>query len=87
MISRVRGLWSRLPGPGWMVLALVAGFVIGVLIEGGRPGLVDASRLVGSLWLDALRMTIVPLVFALVLYASWAGVFLVGLPAMGGGGR
>jgi proton glutamate symport protein len=67
MISRVRGLWSRLPGPGWMVLALVAGFVIGVLIEGGRPGLVDASRLVGSLWLDALRMTIVPLVFALVL--------------------
>lgn len=67
MISRARGLWSRLPGPGWMVLALVAGFAIGVMIDGGRPGLVYASRLVGSLWLDALRMTIVPLVFALVL--------------------
>ncbi len=27
------------------------------------------------------------LIFALALYAAWAGVFLVGLPAMGGGGR
>ena len=27
------------------------------------------------------------LIFSLVLYAAWAGVFLVGLPAMGGGGR
>ncbi len=27
------------------------------------------------------------LIFGLVLYAAWAGVFLVGLPAMGGGGQ
>jgi Na+/H+-dicarboxylate symporter len=49
-----------------MLLALIFGFAAGVLIGTGRPALIDAMRLVGGLWLDCLRMTIVPLVFALV---------------------
>ncbi len=49
-----------------MLLALVIGFAAGILIGTGRPMVIDAMRLIGGLWLDALRMTIVPLVFALV---------------------
>lgn len=56
-----------MPAPGWLMLALVAGFTAGALIGDGRPALLDAARLVGRLWLDALRMTIVPLIFSLVL--------------------
>jgi len=66
VIARLRALRAAVPGPGWMLLALVLGFAAGVLIGTGRPGLIDAMRLIGGLWLDCLRMTIVPLVFALV---------------------
>ena len=66
VIARLRALRTSIPGPGWMLLALVAGFAIGVLIGAGRPVVIDAMRLIGGLWLDCLRMTIVPLVFALV---------------------
>jgi Na+/H+-dicarboxylate symporter len=66
VIARLRALRTAIPGPGWMLLALVFGFAAGVLIGTGRPGVIDAMRLIGGLWLDCLRMTIVPLVFALV---------------------
>ena len=47
------------------MLALVAGFAAGAL-SGGNATALTAAGLIGGLWLDALRMTIIPLVFALV---------------------
>lgn len=55
----------------WQILAgLAAGLALGALWDwAGWPGLAavgDAADAVGGLWLDALKMTIVPLVFALI---------------------
>lgn len=65
MITRGRALLARMPAPLWLLLALATAFVAGTLF-----GDVTAARLtaelIGGIWLDALRMTIVPLVFALV---------------------
>ena len=64
-ISRTRGWVTRLPAAGWMMIALIVGFAIGTFLAATSP-LVDAARLIGSIWLDGLRMTIVPLIFVLV---------------------
>jgi Na+/H+-dicarboxylate symporter len=48
-----------------MMVALVVGFAIGTFLTPTSP-VVDGARLVGGIWLDGLRMTIVPLIFALV---------------------
>ncbi|GAA4043031.1 dicarboxylate/amino acid:cation symporter [Sphingomonas rosea] len=62
----------------WPILAaLVLGLLLGVLAHGrvadGSP-VVEAARLVGSLWLNALRLTLVPLVFSLVVTGVAAAV-------------
>src|SRR5215813_6414256 len=53
-----------------VVLALIAGLAAGAWVhEVGNPGLTEAATLVkalGKLWLNALQMTVVPLVFSLV---------------------
>lgn len=55
---------------GWVLLGLAAGVVVGLgLREFGSDGLVSAAaalRPLGQLWLNALRMTLVPLVFCLM---------------------
>ena len=56
----------RVPPSALMLLALVAGFSTGLVIRSGQPAVVEAARFVGGVWLDALKMTIIPLVFALV---------------------
>ena len=66
MITALRGFFSRTPGPAWMLLAIVLGFGVGTLLAGRSEPLVEGARLLGGLWIDALRMTILPLVFALV---------------------
>jgi proton glutamate symport protein len=66
MINRVRGLLARLPRPAWMLFAIILGFGCGALLGSHSGSLVGGSRLLGGLWIDALRMTILPLVFALV---------------------
>jgi len=54
----------------WVLLALVLGLAIGAvsarLGDGVREPLLQASGLVGGLWLNALKMTVIPLVFALL---------------------
>ena len=55
----------RMSAPGWLLLALVVGFTAGTL-AGDHARVRSAAELIGGLWLDALRMTIIPLVFALV---------------------
>jgi Na+/H+-dicarboxylate symporter len=55
-------------------LLLLAGLAIGLLggvLSDGRPQalLLDVTRPIGALWLDALTMTVVPLVFGLLVTA------------------
>ncbi|NDC58980.1 MAG: dicarboxylate/amino acid:cation symporter, partial [Alphaproteobacteria bacterium] len=58
---------------GFLVfLALALGVGLGAFAADGRPELAAALRQVatlGGLWLDALTMTLVPLVFALLVAA------------------
>ena len=67
-----------------ILVGLAAGFALGVVLPtgGGFPDVViSAAEIVGGLWLDALRMTIIPLVFAL-LVTGIAGA--AGTAALGG---
>ncbi|URD62259.1 dicarboxylate/amino acid:cation symporter [Sphingomonas sp. KRR8] len=55
----------------WLILgALLVGLVLGVLVgksgDGWREPVVQVASLVGGLWLDGLRMTVIPLVIALL---------------------
>ena len=57
-------------GAYWVLLALVLGLGIGALAarlgDGIREPLLQASGLIGGLWLNALKMTVIPLVVALL---------------------
>jgi Na+/H+-dicarboxylate symporter len=57
----------------WVLAALIAGVVLGALARqhGAWIPLAEAVSVTGALWLDALRMTLAPLIFA-VLVASVA---------------
>jgi len=62
----------------WLVLAaLVAGLVLGALAanlaDGWREPAVEVAGTIGGLWLDALKMTVVPLVVALLVTGIVAG--------------
>lgn len=54
-----------------ILLALVAGLLLGIAVAGSARGWVDATvsvaEPIGGMWLDALRMTIVPLVVSLLI--------------------
>ena len=55
----------------WLILlALLAGLIGGIatskLGDGLREPLVQASGMIGGLWLDALKMTVIPLIVALL---------------------
>ncbi|WP_293539789.1 cation:dicarboxylase symporter family transporter [Phenylobacterium sp.] len=61
----------KAPSPATLILTgLVAGLGAGVALHSleapAEPEVVAAAEAVGGVWLDALRMTIVPLVFALL---------------------
>jgi proton glutamate symport protein len=52
----------------WIILAaLIAGAVIGSLIGDHAPAVTEAADVVGTLWLNGMRMTVVPLVVALLI--------------------
>ncbi|WP_205481078.1 dicarboxylate/amino acid:cation symporter [Sphingomonas arenae] len=57
--------------------ALVAGLLLGALVGASSPGwrepLVTAASLVGGLWLDALKMTVIPLIVALLVVGIVGG--------------
>jgi proton glutamate symport protein len=54
-----------------VLIALVAGLVAGILIDPSRSpilaGLVTAADTVGTIWVNAIRMTVVPLVVSLLI--------------------
>lgn len=67
-----------------ILLALVVGLAVGAALTAFAPQavepVVDVAKVVGGLWLDALRMTIVPLIFSLLVtgIASAAGTAAAG---------
>jgi Na+/H+-dicarboxylate symporter len=54
----------------WALLALIAGLGAGVMVNGLGDGVrepaLQAASLIGNLWLDALKMTVIPLIVALL---------------------
>ena len=54
----------------WALLALVVGLALGALAgglpAGVRSGSLGVAGFVGTLWLNALKMTVIPLVVALL---------------------
>jgi Na+/H+-dicarboxylate symporter len=50
-----------------LVLGLIAGTFAGSLGEATRSGALSAAGFVGTLWLNALKMTVIPLVVALLI--------------------
>ena len=60
-----------------MLAALVGGLLLGVLAirlgDGLKEPLVQAASLVGGLWLDALKMTVIPLIVALLVVGIVGG--------------
>ena len=55
---------------GWVLLGLVVGLIVGALAaragDGLREPALQAATIVGGLWLDALKMTVIPLIVALL---------------------
>ena len=55
--------------------ALAAGLVLGALLAQWAPGgPLTTADVIGALWLNALRMTIVPLVFAMLVTGAATAV-------------
>jgi len=62
----------------WLVLvALLAGLLLGAMSgrlgDGVREPLVTTASLVGGMWLDALKMTVIPLIIALLITGIVSG--------------
>ncbi len=52
----------------WIILAaLVAGLLLGASVGNALPILTDSADVIGTIWLNALRMTVIPLVVALLI--------------------
>ncbi len=51
----------------WILSALVVGLILGGAIGNSAPDVTDIADIVGTMWLNALRMTVVPLVVALLI--------------------
>ena len=68
---------SRGARPYYVLFALVGGLVAGTLAQaagdGAREPLIQVASYVGGLWLDALKMTVIPLIVALLITGIAAG--------------
>ncbi len=49
-----------------ILTALILGLVLGISLDAGHHGLTEFADVIGTLWLNGLRMTVVPLVVALL---------------------
>lgn len=60
----------------WLIFALLAGLAIGAALRAFDPGVADSAILladpVGTLWVNSIRMTVIPLVVSTVLAALLA---------------
>lgn len=84
----------KAPSPTTLILlglggGLAAGAVLHAVEAPGEAGFVAAAEAIGGVWLDALRMTIIPLVFALLVTGmaraadavGWGGAAWRGAPS------
>ena len=64
---------KRIPLTVRILLGLIIGLLVGTALRAADPSLRDGAIAVaepiGGLWLDALRMTVIPLVFSLIVTA------------------
>lgn len=51
----------------WALLALIAGLALGATVGGRIPAANQVASFVGTLWLNALKMTVIPLLVALLI--------------------
>ena len=74
----------RGPRAWWVLLALLVGLVGGILAaksgDGLREPLIQAASTIGELWLNALKMTVIPLIVALLV----TGIARTAEAALGG---
>lgn len=59
----------RIGAAGWVAVALVAGLAAGIAARAGDAGsepVVRAAETVGTLWVNAIRMTVIPLIVGLL---------------------
>jgi proton glutamate symport protein len=68
-----------------LVAGLIAGAVIAVLDVPRLTGLVDVIEPIGALWVNAIRMTVIPLVMSLLIAGIASGPGLVATRTIGGG--
>ena len=50
-----------------ILASLIAGLLLGILIAGNAPWLIETASVIGTMWLNALRMTIIPLVVSILI--------------------
>lgn len=62
----------------WVLAGLLSGLVGGVLVQGAdaafRDPMVETASIAGGFWLDALKMTVIPLIVALLVTGVAKGV-------------
>lgn len=70
LFGPIARVWSALSAPTRILIALVLGLGVGILSASSgfvyQDGAIEAGEKIGGMWLNALRMTIVPLVVALL---------------------
>lgn len=63
--------------PYLVLVALIVGLALGALAQGAGDGIRDpalrAASMIGGIWLDALKMTVIPLIVALLVTGIAAG--------------
>ena len=79
----------KAPSPTTLILlglggGLAAGAVLHAVEAPGEAGFVAAAEAIGGVWLDALRMTIIPLVFALLVTGMARAADAVGRGGLAG---
>ncbi len=50
-----------------ILLALITGLLLGIFIEDGAPAWLNSADIIGTAWLNALRMTVIPLIISLLI--------------------
>ncbi|MGD9809846.1 MAG: cation:dicarboxylase symporter family transporter, partial [Sphingobium sp.] len=51
----------------FILASLILGLIIGMAMKDAAPGWHDTAKTVGGLWLNGLRMTVIPLVVSLLI--------------------
>jgi proton glutamate symport protein len=50
-----------------ILASLIGGLLIGIFVAGTAPALIETANVIGTMWLNALRMTIIPLVVSILI--------------------